>query len=401
MPGCVGWERRPVLRSWARARPPPRPRRSRPPRTTLGRSSTARSFPRPGSSPRPAAAPRRPAAAGAAGRRSGSRAPRAGAGADRGAAGGGVRRLVSARTARASFAALGRRRCSSSIDPAALPAARAALVRDWRGRPRLQPLPGRLRADCRLNRAGGAARRRRLSGEAVQVALRAAEATGGLVDPTVGRAAPAGRLRPHVLARAPRPERGASVPPPSFAGWRSVEVDSERRAGPPAAGDELDLGATAKALAADRARPLPTRRRVRRARLARRRRRVAGEPPEGGWPIRIADDHAAPLDGAGPVVAVDGGRPRDLRASACDAGRQPEGERHHIVDPRTGAGTALWRTVTVAARSCVDANVGEHRRDPARRPALDWLGQRRLPARLVRGSGRSFRPRARARELAA
>src|SRR5205823_1088321 len=91
----------------------------------------------------------------------------------------------------------------------------------------------------------------------------------------------------------------------AVAGWRSIAFDAGTRTIRAPTGVELDLGATAKALAADRA-----------ASAAATATRagvlvslggdvaVAGAPPPRGWPVRIADDHAAPLDGSGPVVSV-------------------------------------------------------------------------------------------------
>ena len=109
--------------------------------------------------------------------------------------------------------------------------------------------------------------------EAVTAALRAARVTGGDVDPTVGRAlislgydrdfaslpgagggagagvgAGAGRGAEDGAVASPRARPLASVP-----GWRAVTVDPERSTIRVAGGVTLDLGATAKALAADRA----------------------------------------------------------------------------------------------------------------------------------------------------
>jgi thiamine biosynthesis lipoprotein len=144
--------------------------------------------------------------------------------------------------------------------------------------------------------------------EAIDVALRAARTTGGLVDPTVGRALRmAGYDRTFELVRR-RDGRSFRMALAPVAGWQHVEMDPERRAVRVPAGSELDLGATAKALAADRA-----------ASSACAAAgcgvlvslggdvAVAGEPPSRGWPIRVADDHAAGLDAPGPVVSIAGG----------------------------------------------------------------------------------------------
>jgi len=57
---------------------------------------------------------------------------------------------------------------------------------------------------------------------------------------------------------------------------------------------------------------------------------------------------------------------------------------HHIVDPRTGdVADPYWRTVSVAAATCVDANTASTAAIVMGAPARVWLNQCRLPARLV------------------
>jgi thiamine biosynthesis lipoprotein len=113
---------------------------------------------------------------------------------------------------------------------------------------------------------------------------------------------------------------------------------------------------------------------------------VAGETPDAGWPVRIADDHASPLDCDGPAVALNGG---GLATSSTTVRRWRSGteDLHHLVDPRTGRpAKSRWRTVSVAARTCVDANVASTAAfllDDAEA----WLEARRLPARLVAVDG--------------
>ena len=151
---------------------------------------------------------------------------------------------------------------------------------------------------------------------------------------------------------------------------------------------ELDLGATAKALAADR------------AALAAARRTgagifvslggdiaIAGAAPLGGWPVRIADDHRASLDGPGPVVSLESG---GLATSSVTVRRWRVGgqELHHILDPGTGQpAQSCWRTVSVAAASCVDANTASTAGLLLGEAAPAWLAERGLPARLVGVSG--------------
>jgi FAD:protein FMN transferase len=242
---------------------------------------------------------------------------------------------------------------------------------------------------ARLNAAGGravAVSPRLL--EAIQVALSAAARSDGLVDPTIGSTLRlAGYDQTFELVR----RRDASVFRARFApvpGWRNVEVDAEQGTVRIPAGAELDLGATAKALAADRS-----------ARAAADAVgsgvlvslggdvAVAGEAPEAGWSIRVADDHAAPLEGPGPVVSIRSG---GLASSGTAVRRWRAGtvELHHIIDPRTGRPARTpWRTVSVAAGSCVDANVASTAAVVLGATAPEWLSNRRLPARLVSAAG--------------
>src|SRR5579862_1067946 len=221
--------------------------------------------------------------------------------------------------------------------------------------------------------------------DALEVALAVAASTDGLVDPTVGAAMRAiGYDRDFsVVVR-----RGAS---PAFAlvpaaGWRSVHLDRARSLVSIRPGTELDLGATAKAFAADRIA----------SKIAERTGgsvlvslggdiAVRGAPPEG-WPVRIAEHHRNE-DGTGQTVAVSVG---GLATSSTTVRRWRAGqvEMHHIVDPATGV-PALehWRTASVAASSCVGANAAATAAILKGPDAVAWLEQRGLAARLVHADG--------------
>jgi thiamine biosynthesis lipoprotein len=242
---------------------------------------------------------------------------------------------------------------------------------------------------ARLNRSGG---RPFVASDylvdAVSVALRAAEATDGLLDPTVAHALRiAGYDRTFTLVRA-RDSRTFRARFAPAGGHRLVELDEERRTITMPADVELDLGATAKALAADRA-----------ARAAAAATgtgvlvslggdvAVAGAAPSGGWPVRIGHDHREPLDAAGPVVGIASG---GLATSSVNVRRWRAGEQelHHVLDPRTGRpASSCWQTVTVAAACCVDANTASTTALLLGEAAPAWLAERALPARLVRVCG--------------
>jgi thiamine biosynthesis lipoprotein len=118
---------------------------------------------------------------------------------------------------------------------------------------------------------------------------------------------------------------------------------------------------------------------------------TAGEPPRGGWAVRVADWHAAGHDASSQTVRVHGGA---LATSSTTVRRWTRGgeQLHHVLDPATGRpAPVVWRTVSVAAATCVDANTAataaivRGERSPA------WLESLRLPARLVRPDGSAVR----------
>jgi thiamine biosynthesis lipoprotein len=250
----------------------------------------------------------------------------------------------------------------------------------------------RFRGDSELsavNRAGGTRIGiGRLLHEAIAVALRAAETTGGAVDPTLGvELCAAGYDRTFALVRK---RDGWHISSRSVARrrWSEVELTDAPRSVRVPEGVELDLGATAKALAADRA-AVEIARELRCGVLVSLGGDVAisGRAPEGGWCILISDLHDVVLEGPGPRVAISTGG----LATSSTAGRRWQtdlGDAHHILDPRTGAPAVTpWRTVSVAAADCVDANVAATAAIVLGDEAPAWLERRRLPARLVRTTG--------------
>ena len=230
-----------------------------------------------------------------------------------------------------------------------------------------------------------------LLAEAIAVALRAAELTGGDVDPTVGEAiAAAGYDRDFTLVPPDGPAVNLAIR--AVPGWHQVRLDRATRTLTVPAGVRLDLGATAKAWTADRSA----------ARITETLGTgvlvglggdisVAGPAPEGGWRIRVQDITAHPdEDPSGPatVVAITSG---GLATSSTTARRWRRGGSvlHHILDPRTGLPpAAVWRTVSVTAATCADANAASTAAIIRGDAAPGWLAGLRLPARLVADTGR-------------
>jgi thiamine biosynthesis lipoprotein len=61
---------------------------------------------------------------------------------------------------------------------------------------------------------------------------------------------------------------------------------------------------------------------------------------------------------------------------------------HHIIDPATGTpARSRWRTVSVAAGDCTDANVATTAALVRGDSAAAWLAELGLPARLVGWDG--------------
>ncbi|HVT41918.1 MAG TPA: FAD:protein FMN transferase, partial [Acidimicrobiales bacterium] len=192
---------------------------------------------------------------------------------------------------------------------------------------------------------------------ALAVAVDAAARTRGAVDPTVGNALVALGYDDDldlVRLRATTPPRALGP----VAGYAHVQLDPSRRTVRIPRGVQLDLGATAKALAADRAAAAAATA-VRSGVLVSLGGdvAVAGPAPAGGWPIGIARESAAPESELEQVVAITAG---GLASSATAARTWRSGRRdvHHIVDPRTGdCADPYWALVSAVGSSCVEANI--------------------------------------------
>jgi thiamine biosynthesis lipoprotein len=278
-------------------------------------------------------------------------------------------------------------------DPSALGAA-VEIVRA--GLDEIERAASRFRPDSELS--GLTPGTRRLSpmlADLVGTALDAAEASGGLVDPTVGTAmCDLGYDRSiELLPTDAEPVRVVRQVP----GWRRVRLSGDRLELPRDV--RLDLGATAKARAADL--------------LARRVGEVigigvlvelggdiatAGPGPGAGWQVLVqdtADDPVCQIGLAeGMAIATSSTVRRTWRRGGVLL--------HHVVDPRTAAPAApVWRSATVAAPTCVEANTAATSAVVLGRDAVPWLCERGLSARLVDQQKRVVRVGGWPEELAA
>jgi len=239
-------------------------------------------------------------------------------------------------------------------------------------------------------------------GRALDEALSAARATNGAVDPCVGSAmislgydrdfADVSRGTTSTTAISPESKpahesnRLASCETRS---WRHIELDRERSRVHLPHGTTLDLGATAKALAADVAATVALASSGADGILVNLGGDIsmAGRSPAGGWCIQMSQESSECDDrGAERVLISSGG----IATSSIGTRqwRHASGYCHHIVDPLTNrpAQTDLWMA-TVAARTCVAANTASTAAIVRGFGFSTWLSKRALPSRLLHSNG--------------
>lgn len=276
-----------------------------------------------------------------------------------------------------------------TTDPRQLPAAEMAvkdILED------VDAAYSRFREDSELSRLNAGGGRTvnvsPLLATAITTALRAASMTQGAVDPTIGTAIRVAGYDDDFARigadRGPVRLRSFRVP-----GWQVVRIDRAAQRVFMPAGVELDLGSTGKALAADLAAHAAQTAMTTGGVLVSLGGDIAigGTPPDGGWRVLIAEDSVTSPDSDGQVICVGSG---GVATSSTTVRRWTRGAAvlHHIIDPNTGLPTTgPWRTVTVLAGSCVDANVASTAAIVQADAAIDWLLAHRLPARLVENDG--------------
>ncbi len=269
-------------------------------------------------------------------------------------------------------------------DPAALAEAAALVDAELA---RIEEACSRFRPDSELmtlvRDKDGSTELSPLLADLMDAALRAARESEGAVDPTLG-AVLAGlgydRDIREVQSGTARPQR---VVVRKHAGWRSLRLVGRRLQMPP--GTQLDLGATAKAVAADRC-----------ARLVHDRLATgvlvslggdiatAGPTPTGGWQVTVQD---LPVDVPQQITLHDGAAVA-TSSSARRTWSQDGQPRHHLVDPATLLpASGPWRSITVVAPTCLRANTATTAAMVKGADALASLRSTGLPARLVSHEG--------------
>jgi thiamine biosynthesis lipoprotein len=199
----------------------------------------------------------------------------------------------------------------------------------------------------------------------VETALGAARATAGLVTPTVGAALlAAGYDRDfEALADDTRPARAAPV-----RSWRRIRVAGRWlfRSG----SVELDLNGVVKGATVDEALALLPR----------------GGTVSAGGDVATTQPVVVAIPGGDSVMLDAGG----LATSGTDrrTWRRAGELQHHLIDPATGRPACTpWRQVTVAAGSCLGADVAAKAALLLGYAGPSWLDRRGLAGRFVGSEG--------------
>jgi thiamine biosynthesis lipoprotein len=218
----------------------------------------------------------------------------------------------------------------------------------------------------RVNRSGGTVVEVTPTfARAVAAALAAAERTGGLVDPSLGAALDAAGydrdfadLRP--TDRPPGPAEPGS--------WRSVRIAGQILFRP--AGTKLDLNGVVKSMAVDDAVAL-----------------LLGEGyVSAGGDLATRGEAVVRLPSGGAVALRRGGvaTSGSSRRSWLRGGEL----QHHLIDPRTGRPAhSCWTDVTVAAGSCLAADVAARAAFLLSEDGPRWLDERGLAGTFVAPEG--------------
>lgn len=266
-------------------------------------------------------------------------------------------------------------------DPACLDAARREVDAELDA---VEAAASRFRPDSEINAlaesSGQPTEVSEVLADLLDAALTAARLTDGDVDPTVGAALVALGYDSDFAGVAPNTSVVVSMTTP--ARWSMIALHDRTVTMP--SGVVLDLGATAKAVAADRCAQ-----RVHSATgsavlinlggdIA-----SAGTVPRAGWPVLVQDDDSDPAS----VIALPAGSALATSSTVHRRWRHRDEVAHHIIDPRTGqSAEPVWRTVSVAAQTCFAANTVTTAAVVRGWRALKWIASLDVPARLVDSS---------------
>ncbi len=268
-------------------------------------------------------------------------------------------------------------------DEQTLPAARAAVVAHLA---EVDAAASRFRADSEVARIARSTAATHLISpllaDLVRVALDAADASGGDVDPTLG-AVLTDLGYGTDLGSGTDVGSGARLSMRRRTRWTDIDLSGRRLTMP--VGTLLDLGATAKARAADTCATL----------LADRfgggalvslggDLRVAGPGPGDGWTVLVQDGPAEPAS----TVRLTGAQAVATSSTLHRTWRRGGELMHHVLDPVSfRPADPVWRSVTVATGTCVAANTLTTAALVRGRRAPEMVRRAGVAARMVAADG--------------
>ena len=228
----------------------------------------------------------------------------------------------------------------------------------------------RFRDDSELNRVNRSGSQivvvSELFARIVRTALEVAQATGGLVDPTLGAAIESAGYDRDFSLLPDDDERPSGPPVPGC--WRTLRLHGRLLSRPP--GVELDLNGVVKSFAVDHALGL-----------------IEGEGLiAAGGDVAVRGGATIELPRGGSLDLLAGG----LATSGTTRRRWRRQGRaqHHLIDPGTGRpAESRWQEVTVAAGSCLGADVASRAAFLLSEGGPDWLDERGLPGRFLDARG--------------
>ncbi|MQY22700.1 FAD:protein FMN transferase [Nocardia macrotermitis] len=217
-------------------------------------------------------------------------------------------------------------------------------------------------------------------GSCLRAAMRVERQTEGLVCASLGTMLAACGYDDDLDAVRARGATGASGPAGDDpAPCAAATFDEERWQVTVPAGTMLDLGASAKAWAAD---ALATELAARYAGgflvnlggdIA-----TGGVPPDGGWAVGVQD-----WEGGVQQVVRSTGQAFATSSTRLRTWTHRGSTQHHIIDPRTGRpARTRWAQVTCAGPDAVQANAASTAAIILDERAPGWLAERGVPARL-------------------
>lgn len=223
--------------------------------------------------------------------------------------------------------------------------------------------------------------------QAIEVACEAARQTDGLVNPLLGRPLVfAGYDHDFEMLDGGQFWHSSAEPwqpAPDVEAWADIELDAQGGVKIPV-GTAVDLGATAKAWAADLIATAFVEHLDGPGLISLGGDLRISKPDGEPWLVGVSEKPQAPHE---QVIGLNEG---GLATSSTQVRQWRRGgvRMHHVIDPRTGRPVQeVWRTASATGPTCTAANVASTAAIVLGRQAPDWLNDHDVSARLVAVNG--------------